>query len=349
MVELQEAEVTEHVETPEVPQTAGSLLRHAREAAGMHVSTLAEMLKVPVVKLHALETNDWQKLPDAIFVRSLALSICKALQVDATPVMELLPKASSAKKFTAPSAGINEPVVEKALRSVHDNPGQGGAWKLLALALLAGVGGGAWYFMQKQEVRDAVVASVQERKPASSTVEQAPQPVAFAHPAAEGEPVPAVEPVAPVDHTAHVAAAVPGGVAGVVAQAPQAVTVHEAAPVAAAVPAVPATPVVAAVAPAAAVLAPVPAAPVAEQPAVAAGNTTLRIHARATTWIQVRGAGGKVLDQKTLNVGEIFETQAPRPLSVVIGRADAAEVQVGGAAFDLASVARENVARFEVK
>ena len=78
------------------------------------------------------------------------------------------------------------------------------------------------------------------------------------------------------------------------------------------------------------------------------GHATLRIQARTATWIQVRG-GGKVLEQKTLNAGEFFETQAPKPLSVVIGRADAAEVQVGGAAFDLGAVARENVARFEVK
>ena len=63
MVELQEAEVTEQLESPSAPQTAGSLLRQAREAAGMHVSTLADVLKVPVAKLQALEADDWQALP----------------------------------------------------------------------------------------------------------------------------------------------------------------------------------------------------------------------------------------------------------------------------------------------
>jgi cytoskeleton protein RodZ len=37
------------------------------------------------------------------------------------------------------------------------------------------------------------------------------------------------------------------------------------------------------------------------------------------------------------------------PLSVVIGRADVTEVFVRGKPLELASVSRENVARFEVK
>lgn len=350
MVELQEAEVTEQLESPSAPQTAGSLLRQAREAAGMHVSTLAEMLKVPVAKLQALEADDWQALPDAVFTRSVALSICKALHIDAAPVMALLPKSTATQKFTAPGPGINEPFRDKAVRSVHDTPNPGGAWKWLALALLAGVGGGAWYFSQKQDIRDAVVASVQERSEramgtsqASHTVDVAPPEVHVAEPVLAQEPeAPAVaEPVAP-------AAPAEQGSGTAAAHAPVA-----------AVPEVPATPAAPAVA-APAVIAPAvvaPAAPVeaaatpASAPAASAavaGATTLRIQARAATWIQVRG-GGKVLEQKTLNAGEFFETQAPKPLSVVIGRAEAADVQVDGAAFDLAAIAKVNVARFEVK
>lgn len=333
MAELQEAEVTEQLESPPAQQTAGSLLRQAREAAGMHVSSLADVLKVPVAKLQALEADDWQALPDAVFTRSVALSICKALQVDAAPVMALLPKSAATQKFTAPGPGINEPFRDKAVRSVHDTPNPGGAWKWLALALLAGAGGGVWYFAQKQDLRDAVVASVQERSERAMGTSQSAHTVDVAPPEVPAaEPVAAQEPVAPAaaEAAAPAVAAVPALAA--VAEAPTA-------PAASAAPA--------AVAPAAA--APVePVAAAAATPAAAAGQATLRIQARAATWIQVRG-GGKVLEQKTLNAGEFFETQAPKPLSVVIGRADAAEVQVGGAAFDLGAVARENVARFEVK
>lgn len=338
MVELQEAEVTEQLESPSAPQTAGSLLRQAREAAGMHVSTLADVLKVPVAKLQALEADDWQTLPDAVFTRSVALSICKALQVDPAPVMALLPKSASTQKFTAPGPGINEPFRDKAVRSVHDTPNPGGAWKWLALALLAGVGGGVWYFAQKQDIRDAVVASVQERSERAMGTSQVSHTVDVAQPeAAVAEPVPAQEPVAPaVAEPVAPAASAEQGAAAVHAPA-------VAVPETPAAPAVPAAAAPAVVAPAASV-----EAAAAPAPATAVGHATLRIQARTATWIQVRG-GGKVLEQKTLNAGEFFETQAPKPLSVVIGRADAAEVQVGGAAFDLGAVARENVARFEVK
>lgn len=342
MVEPQEAEVTEQLESPSAPQTAGSLLRQAREAAGMHVSTLAEILKVPVAKLQALEADDWQALPDAVFTRSVALSICKALHIDAAPVMALLPKSTATQKFTAPGPGINEPFRDKAVRSVHDTPNPGGAWKWLALALLAGVGGGAWYFSQKQDIRDAVVASVQERSERAMGTSQASHTVDVAPPEAHvAEPVLAQEPVDP-------AAAEPVAPAAPAEQGSGTAVVH--APVAAVpeVPVTPAAPAVAApavVAPAASVEA---AAAPAPAPAAAVGATTLRIQARAATWIQVRG-GGKVLEQKTLNAGEFFETQAPKPLSVVIGRAEAADVQVDGVAFDLAAIAKVNVARFEVK
>jgi cytoskeleton protein RodZ len=339
VVELQEADVTELVETPPAPQTAGSLLRQARETAGMHVSTLADVLKVPVAKLQALEADDWKTLPDAVFTRSLALSICKALQVDATPVMALLPKSAATQKFTAPGPGINEPFRDKAVRSVHDTPSAGGVWKWTALALLAAAGGGAWYFTQQHDLRNAVVASVQERSEramggsVSSAVSAPDTDVA---PAADAAAVQAAASVpaeaAPVADAAPVASPAAAAVvpASLVSTAP--------APVAPA----------AAVAPAMAVeAAPVAAAPVVAE-AAPAGASTLRIQARVATWIQVRG-GGKVLEQKTLNAGEFFETQAAKPLSVVIGRADGVDVQVSGAAFDLGAVARENVARFEVK
>jgi cytoskeleton protein RodZ len=37
------------------------------------------------------------------------------------------------------------------------------------------------------------------------------------------------------------------------------------------------------------------------------------------------------------------------PLNVIVGRADATQVQIRGQSFDLAPVTRDNVARFEVK
>jgi cytoskeleton protein RodZ len=73
-------------------ETAGSMLRVAREAAGLHVAALAVAMKVPVKKLEALEADRLDLLPDAVFVRALASSVCRNLKIDAAPVLARLPQ-----------------------------------------------------------------------------------------------------------------------------------------------------------------------------------------------------------------------------------------------------------------
>jgi cytoskeleton protein RodZ len=82
----------------------------------------------------------------------------------------------------------------------------------------------------------------------------------------------------------------------------------------------------------------------------AAGDAVLLI--RATTgqsWVQVRGSDGKVVLERLLSPGQSAAVPGTPPWSVVVGKADVTEVLVRGKAMDLAAVARENVARFEVK
>ena len=74
-------------------QTAGQMLRDAREQAGYHLPALAANLKVSVQKLEALEANDWSVFPDVVFTRALASTVCRVLKMDAAPVLALLPKA----------------------------------------------------------------------------------------------------------------------------------------------------------------------------------------------------------------------------------------------------------------
>ena len=61
------------------------MLRQAREAAGVDLASLAVALKVSVKKLEALESDRLDLLPDAVFVRALASSVCRALKIDAGP------------------------------------------------------------------------------------------------------------------------------------------------------------------------------------------------------------------------------------------------------------------------
>jgi cytoskeleton protein RodZ len=94
-----------------------------------------------------------------------------------------------------------------------------------------------------------------------------------------------------------------------------------------------------------------PAAAPAAAASAAAPQTdgALVIRARESSWIQIRSASGAVLAQKTLEAGESIAATGTPPWSVVIGRADATDVIVRGKPMDLSTVARENVARFEVK
>lgn len=91
-----------------------------------------------------------------------------------------------------------------------------------------------------------------------------------------------------------------------------------------------------------------PATPAPVAASAAATPEVLAIRARGDTWVEVSG-GGKLLLQRVVKAGEsVALTDAP-PLAVVIGRVDATEILVRGQAFDLGAVARNNVARFEVK
>jgi cytoskeleton protein RodZ len=88
--------------------TAGGLLRSAREAQGLHIAALAVALKVPVKKLEALEANQLDMLPDLVFVRALASSVCRALKVDATAILALLPQIN-APRLDHTAQSINTP------------------------------------------------------------------------------------------------------------------------------------------------------------------------------------------------------------------------------------------------
>ena len=103
-------------------------MRLAREAAGMHIGALSVALKVPVKKLEALEADQHDQLPDAVFVRALAASVCKILKTDPAPVLELLPGYVSPRlalgnpdgrgTFSAPGAGWHVPLLSRLSKPV---------------------------------------------------------------------------------------------------------------------------------------------------------------------------------------------------------------------------------------
>ena len=75
--------------------SAGEMLRRAREEAGLHIGALAVSLKVPVKKLEALEADRLDLLPDTVFARALAGTVCRLLKVDPTPVLAAFPQTNA--------------------------------------------------------------------------------------------------------------------------------------------------------------------------------------------------------------------------------------------------------------
>jgi len=95
--------------------TAGGLLRQARQAQGLHIAALAAAIKVVPRKLELLESDQYEKLPDATFTRALAQAVCRTLKVDAAPVLALLPPPNG-HRLEQVSEGLNTPF--------HDRPGR---------------------------------------------------------------------------------------------------------------------------------------------------------------------------------------------------------------------------------
>lgn len=88
--------------------SAGTILRLAREGQGIHIDTLAVAMKIPVKKLEALEGDRYDLLPDTVFARALASSICRTLKIDPAPVLERLP-SNIAPRLKTDESGINTP------------------------------------------------------------------------------------------------------------------------------------------------------------------------------------------------------------------------------------------------
>lgn len=308
--------------------TAGMLLRQAREASGLHPATLAANLKVPVRKLEALEEDRYDLLPDAVFVRALASSVCRTLKIDPQPVLERLPQTPQ-PRLAHDADGINAP-----FRAPGDGPRSGWLEQLsrpVALTVVA--------LLLAAVVLIFLPVAQRDGGPA---------------PAAGPEPVmppgtPATVTAAPAEpRTADAAAPAPAAPAPV---APEAAPGTTPAPPAAATPSVATAvppPAPASAAGAGTTGAPVPAASPASAAAIPASGIVV-FRTSGSSWIDVTDARGNTVLRRLMEAGEAAGASGALPLTVTVGNMAATEVQVRGKPYNLGPATRDNVARFEVK
>jgi cytoskeleton protein RodZ len=305
------------------PSTAGALIRDAREAQGIDLASLAAMLKVPLRRLEALESDRHEELQGPTFERALAQAACRVLKIDPKPVLALLPQHER-NTLERVSEGINTPF--------RDGQGGGGfelpagtrpvvifvaILILAALALLFVPAG--WLTRLKAEFTSSPAASAPAE---SASASAAPLPPPAASTAAAVE-LPVASAAAPVASAAGPSASV------AVAAAPAA-----SAPLRASAPASAAA-----------------GQGVDEVLAHQAGapSIPLQVIATADSWVEVVDAQGHTLLSRTVVAGESVGLDGALPMHVKIGNAGGTRLKLRGDNVDLTPWTRDNVARLEVK
>ncbi len=95
--------------------TAGAVLRGYRLAHGLELDAMAKALRVSAAKLSALENDQLDALPDAMFARALSLAVCRHLKTDANPVLALLPEKDVNRLALKSERGLDFPLERPSL------------------------------------------------------------------------------------------------------------------------------------------------------------------------------------------------------------------------------------------
>lgn len=308
--------------------TAGALLRAARQAQGLHVAALATTLKVPPRKLEALENDRYEEFQGATFVRALAQAACRALKIDPAPVLEKLPEVDTGA-LSQLERGLNAPFREKgARRETPEMPGGSGA--VLGVVVLLVLGALAFLFWPADwRLPSFSVSGGGASSPGDTPVHVSAPPAVSPASAAVPEPVfpsPALPGTGIPNATS--STAVPPAPVPQLATAPAAVPSMPAARPSAPMPATTGA----------------PAAPMAPP-----SGGMLKLQARAASWVEVVDGRSQVLISRTLAAGEALGFDGVLPLRVKIGNVSGTDVTFRGQPVDLAPLNRDNVAKIELK
>jgi cytoskeleton protein RodZ len=293
------------------PMCGGALLKAARESQSMPIAALALALKVPVKKLEALEGDRFDLLPDIVFVRALAASICRSLKIDPAPILASLPNV------TGVHLNSKGPAMSVPFRAPRDQMGAS-FWDqlskpLIVVVLLLLLGGGVLVFAPLPQLAKLSGSSLPDTL--VDSMQSAPTPAIAAD-----VPLVLADTSTRVVDTLIARVNVPAGISEVPAK----------------------TEIVSPPA--------VPNMPALDVSAASSGASSIVVFtARGASWVEVVDSTATVKLRKTLADGDVVSATGVAPLSVVVGRADVVDVQWRNKPVDLMPVARENVARFEVK
>ncbi len=283
-------------------ESAGQLLRAARERSGLHIAALAAALKVPVRKLEALESNRWEELTDATFTRALASSVARHLKADPTAILAALPSHHPVPLVI--SDGLGKAAPDHKLRTGH-----GGKPLVWAVGVLV-LGSVGMYFLPHFWPGETPERATEASVPVHAAPMAPPQSETTT-PTGTLDTAPAQVAVGvDLSRSAEPAAASQAGT-------PAAMLAAESKP--------------------------------ASVVATSGAPPLMVLKASRDTWVEATDNTGRLRIQRVVKSGEEVSFADAATLSVVIGNAAGAQVEVRGQPMDLASVAKNNIARFEVK
>lgn len=342
-------------------RSAGAMLRHIRESAGIDAGVVARALKITPQTLEALEQDRYQALPNLSFARSLAASICRNFGVDPEPVLAQMPRVHAADLAT-PERGINAPFHGAGDRPMALLPKYITRPLTLVVALFL-LGSLLLWLWPTLPIRLSDTHPDEQMVTSATPFgTEADNGQVIETPVAPAEPLPQPDAaLAQADEQAEVdaaeeAAVTDGGTAGAEVGQAHAEALAQPDPTddsgagdgmvgsqATTTDAPPAPE-------------PTPDADVGHadeattEPgaATSAASDDLVIVASGESWVSVRDATGKALFNRLLDAGETARISGEKPLSATIGRKDAVTVLVHGEPFDHRSVSNSSVSRFKV-
>ncbi len=153
----------------------GEYLLRARESAGLSREAVAGVTRIPRQTIEALETEQFDRLPQTVFVRGFIRAYAAAVRCDAQPALDMFMAATSDPD--APDAApLGEPGFK--IEGSRERPGRGlrvshvillviAAITFLVAYLLAGAGG---------DTPNSSAAMGDGGAPAGQTVEEPPAP-----------------------------------------------------------------------------------------------------------------------------------------------------------------------------
>lgn len=356
----------------------GSLMRIAREKAGLSIQQLANGMNLSQKQIMALESDDLSALPSATFVRGFVRNYARIVGCDPSQfdVMEVL----GVEKSETPSFTLSPPAENMPILSNRADSNR--RWMMAAgVIVLIGLIGGYVKWDHVEQARSLIIPQTETTVPAAPKLSAEDQPAANALNAAapvsaEGAPTGSAPPssssansnaapsnsTAPnaVSSTAASATAQPTQ-AGPSANSPALTKAPEIAKntdpaknselgkngvASSPAPSAPASSKVAATdADAAAANAMVP--PPRLDPSLPAFPVVLNLSQES--WVDVREIGGKVFVHGMVKAGERREFQARGQVKVVIGNAPGVSLSWKGKAIDLTDSTKDSVAKLTLE